>query len=907
MLVRLLGVCALLLVTSPVWATTYYVATTGSDTADGSSANPFRSIQKCVTSGSVLPGDICTVADGTYTNTDGTTPQPAGSVAVTKFSGTAALPITLKSTNPLGAQIHIPSLNDRTNRGVLVQHSYYIVDGFGFYGGESVFREAAGVQINASNVIVQNNDFHDIALNTCTILAYGDVGVGGLGGIPGSIIQNNLFRTIGRLRTGENGCAAGLNNNDHGIYLEGTTGVTIQRNSFINNGRGWPIHVYHSGGATTTNLNIYNNTFAHQGPQAPGSRPIGHILLAQILNNVKIKNNISYDGYLGMLRCQTVTSATSVSVDYNLSDSAIKGDPCIAGITVGANNLTSTNPGLVDGPGNDFHLLATSAAINAGIDVGLLFNGTAPDIGRYETVGSGAIGFSAATITDVTMDVTLAMNLNVPLLPSSGITGFTVGCTGSNCGTPVVSNASRLTGSDSIVRLSLTGIGGTGVCIAGQTWTVTYTPGNVTDSVGQALASFTAQAVTNACGTAPPPPPSGPSISYLLNENTGTIAADSEPVTGGDQPGMLTLGPTWEAPGKHGASAVHFVNLGDDYIAVPYGSGINPSTQSVTICMGVKPDVGLESGSRIFFSTPIGTNQRFYLGWQTGTWGMGIQSSSIASNAEFPVVAGYTRICLRADSGADTATLFKNGVKGTSAQSVKAYTSYTLSANMDIGRFSGFTHGGMTIDDFVLYISALTDQQILDDYNAWEPASPPSTCTLGQSAHQFYLLRQNSSQAVVAYRGQSATVNVVAGGAVLLSLQVDATVAGCSIAERLRYNVDGGAFLEVPDVFGPDGTAFYGVAALSDNDILKETVTCCLTGGLTAINGATQATADAVPVTPFTTNSSTVQRRILRFDSTAAGKTFCFKEYSQQAGVLGSYTPSAGACVVVVPMASGGF
>src|SRR6185295_7441582 len=86
-----------------VWATTYYVATTGNDSNNGLTAMaPFRNPQRCVNF--VVAGDICTVADGTYTDLDGN--------GITVYingagSGTAGNPITFKSTNIGGALIAI--------------------------------------------------------------------------------------------------------------------------------------------------------------------------------------------------------------------------------------------------------------------------------------------------------------------------------------------------------------------------------------------------------------------------------------------------------------------------------------------------------------------------------------------------------------------------------------------------------------------------------------------------------------------------------------------------------------------------------------------------------------------------------------------------------------------------------
>ena len=52
--------------------------------------------------------------------------------------------------------------------------------------------------------------------------------------------------------------------------------------------------------------------------------------------------------------------------------------------TTNTNNIQS-DPKFVNASGNDFRLTSGSPAITAGVDVGLPFNGSAPDIGACET------------------------------------------------------------------------------------------------------------------------------------------------------------------------------------------------------------------------------------------------------------------------------------------------------------------------------------------------------------------------------------------------------------------------------------------------------------------------------------------------------------------------------------------
>ena len=145
-------------------ATTYYVSQAGNDSNAGTSvSSPFGTIQKCVDV--VAAGDTCTVADGTYTDTDGN-----GVVVYLRGpenrNGTSSSPITLKSTNRHKAKIIISSIHGG-NYGFHVDRSYWIIDGFDISGGNGVTgagkTSVAGVSIGGTGIVVRNNKFHNIA------------------------------------------------------------------------------------------------------------------------------------------------------------------------------------------------------------------------------------------------------------------------------------------------------------------------------------------------------------------------------------------------------------------------------------------------------------------------------------------------------------------------------------------------------------------------------------------------------------------------------------------------------------------------------------------------------------------------------------------------------------------------
>jgi hypothetical protein len=242
----------------------------------------------------------------------------------------------------------------------------------------------------------------------------------------------------------------------------------------------------------------------------------------------------------------------------------------------------------------------------------------------------------------------------------------------------------------------------------------------------------------------------------------------------------------------------------------------------------------------------------------------------------------------------------------TSGASVKTYTSHAWTGNLRLGAVANnatqFSPVNDTFNEFKLYTSVVS---CTDDYAAWETPSPAPTGTFEQKTHQWRKLRKTSGGAIESYGSAGSTVYVMVGGAAILDLQVDCTVADCApLGVRLHGNVSSGTFIAVPDAFAAYNHSFYGVT--SDSDILTGTVSCCLTGALTQNDGSTQFTSSAVPVFGLAQNGSIVLRYVIKVGPSAtAGETHCFKAYSQDGNALDTYTPSAGACLTVIDVSAG--
>jgi hypothetical protein len=178
-------------------------------------------------------------------------------------------------------------------------------------------------------------------------------------------------------------------------------------------------------------------------------------------------------------------------------------------------------------------------------------------------------------------------------------------------------------------------------------------------------------------------------------------------------------------------------------------------------------------------------------------------------------------------------------------------------------------------------------------------AAPATTGTLSQATHQF---TQSQTPGTALSAVGASNTNIRRGTSFALVTQTDCTTHACDpTAERLYYRKNAGAYAAVPDVMGADQISFLGVTG--DPSYLTGTVTCCLSGALTANSGTTQFTSSATPVFTLAQDASIVQRRqLLVGPSAVLSDTYEFLEYTQSGVVLpGGSTPAAGAKITITP------
>jgi len=228
----LLACMTLTLAGSAASGTTYYVATTGSDTTgDGSSANPWASIQHAVdattdgTNPVVIAGDTIIVRDGAYVG------------ARIDRSGAPGAPITLKAEHAGQAHINTIVGNSRMRHGSMLEIEkfypghveYWVVDGFDVDGSEQPHTGSHyGIDVRSDAQLSQDQQGNHITIMNCNTHNAWRTGI--FSGfvnyldIENNTTHDNSEHGIYNSNSGDYGC-----NRGNAIYSN--VGASIQNNA----------------------------------------------------------------------------------------------------------------------------------------------------------------------------------------------------------------------------------------------------------------------------------------------------------------------------------------------------------------------------------------------------------------------------------------------------------------------------------------------------------------------------------------------------------------------------------------------------------------------------------------------------------------------------------------------------
>ena len=436
-------------------ATEYYVATTGSDSAAGTMAAPWATLQKAATTAAA--GDTVWIHGGTYKIT-----TPASSSAGVNFtkSGTSdtnrikywAVPgelpvIRLLGTRHLDHRLHdgvqrhrqLPALQgagdlQRPDEHVLeqrrvgrrqrrVRHLRVAQ-----HAPQQRQRDFIGNKSGGGHLVL-NCDAHD------NYDPNSNQGMGQNADGFGVHYQTSGATTIIR------GCRAWWNSDDGYDLINQEVPVTVESswamgNGYANygatnptdgNGNGFKMgssktgvrhlvqgnvawknkasgfYANHSTGGNTW----YNNTSFQNGTQynmlaSPADMPDVTITLSGALAHV-MRNNIGFPNQnSNMTGVDTMFNAWDLGLTPANADFTSVSDPSVSGTGMSIESSGALGPRAADGtmPKIDFLKLAMgSKFIDKGTDVGLPFVGTAPDLGAYEYGATTTSGSGGATGT----------------------------------------------------------------------------------------------------------------------------------------------------------------------------------------------------------------------------------------------------------------------------------------------------------------------------------------------------------------------------------------------------------------------------------------------------------------------------------------------------------------------------
>jgi len=310
----------------PAGGSTYYVSPDGNDTAPGTEAAPFKTIQRAASL--VDAGDTVVVRAGTYAGFQLGWDSPQ--------SGTAAQPITFKG-DP-GAVIE--SRNNKTADGINLEgSSYVVIDGFEVNNASGNIDRACIRTVSGRNVTVRDND-----VRNC--------------GTWGIFTSHSDYVRIEDNKTSFNNSEPSDN---HGIYVSNATVNPVITGNEIQDNRGAGLHMNgdlsQGGNGLITGARIERNVIYGNGEKG------GSGINCDGVQDSLIRNNLLYGNHasgISLYRIDAAEGARNNVVVNNTIRMAPDGRWAVNIKNRSTGNTVSNNILLHDGPRGAINIVRDS-------------------------------------------------------------------------------------------------------------------------------------------------------------------------------------------------------------------------------------------------------------------------------------------------------------------------------------------------------------------------------------------------------------------------------------------------------------------------------------------------------------------------------------------------------------------
>jgi len=302
---------------APTTACTKYAGPTGSDTAAGTLAAPFRTAQNLVNK--LAAGETGCLLPGTYTES-----------VTFRTGGAAGAPITLTSAGERASVVGRMWIADSANDVVV---SNLRLDGR--------TASAPSPTVNGDRVTFRNNEVTNANTNICFVLGDGE---GPYGIAVSPTIAGNRIHHCGRLPAA---------NHDHGIYVEASRGAVITDNVIYDNAdRGIQLYPDAQNSVITGNVIDGNGSgIIFSGDFGISSN--GNVVRGNVISNSVLRYNV--EAWYPSGNPIGTGNLLATNCVWNGAKGNLDGQP---GYT--ASGTVVADPLFVDRAGKDFRLRAGS-------------------------------------------------------------------------------------------------------------------------------------------------------------------------------------------------------------------------------------------------------------------------------------------------------------------------------------------------------------------------------------------------------------------------------------------------------------------------------------------------------------------------------------------------------------------